>query len=118
MTTPIETQRQADLHKYGVGDYLDAEDYKPNEEVRVKVLDFLGRQEYTARDGTVKRAAMLKVEAEGVGVPQQFRWGIRNEKISARKFGIKEYSELVGRTLLLRVKVYKLGSGFELAGVR
>lgn len=113
----METQKQVDLHKFGVGDYCSADDYAENEIVKAKVLTFLGRQQYIARDGTPKSAGMYKVEAQGIGVPQQFRLGIKNEKLAAKRYGMKNYEDLVGKLLTLKVKKFQLGQGFVLMDI-
>lgn len=105
-------------HKFGIGDYLSADDYKVDEIITIKVVDFLGRQKYTARDNKEKMAGMYKIELPSMGVRQEFRLGIKNEKLVAKKYGIKSYEELVGRQLSLKVKSFQIANGFVVVGVK
>ena len=117
MENDTQTVSGQDGHKFGYGDYLSANDYAPDDLIKVHVRAFLGRQDYEDKNKRVKRAGMYRVVEELVDVPQEFRLGIKNEKIAAKKFGIKDYAELVDRTLTLKVKKFNVGNGFVLVDI-
>lgn len=109
----MENQTTTKQHIFGIGDYLSADDYAVDETVKAKVLTFEGRREYVSKDA-MKTAAILRVDA--MGIPQDFRFGIKNEKV-AKKLGINGYDELIGSTLVMKVKRFQLGSGFVLVDI-
>lgn len=93
-----------------------ADDYAAGATVKARVVEWIGRQEYVARDGQPKRAGMYKVDV-GNG-PQTFRFGIKNEKLAATKFRVGSYEELVKTTLVLEVRHFPMGAnGFVLKDI-
>ena len=112
METNIEPQ-----HKFGVPDYLNADLYNVDQIIEAKITDFLGRRGSANPKGDLKWSAYLKVLGPD-GIPQDFRLGIQNEMILAKKYGVKSYAELKGHTLQLQVKSYKFANGFILVGFK
>ena len=127
MTTPQQAGLQASAtgvaresteHRFGFGDFLSADDHPVGSEIQIKILEYLGRQEYTGKDGKPRSAGMYKAQADSVGIPQQWRLGIKNEKVAYQRFRIKSYEDLVGRTLVLKIAKFPMGNGFMLVNMR
>ena len=110
-----QTTQQIDTHRFGESDYITADPFEENETIKVKVLDFLGRREYVARDTTKKRAAYYKVDDKGAA--KEWRLGIKNEITLKKKFGVKSYEDLKGKWVTLVCKHYNLGNGFVITDV-
>ena len=104
-----------DNHIFGEPSYLSAELYQDGETITVKVVEFIGRVPYVARDGTNKRAGVYQV-VDKIGT-KEFRLGIKNEILLKHKYGLAKYEDLKGRNIQLQVKAYNLGKGFVLVGV-
>lgn len=110
------TLDQQDNHRFGESDYYDANDWAVGATPTVKCLSFIGRREYTTRDGSVKKSAYYSVDDRGM--PKDFRLGIKNERILAKKFKFTGYQELVGKEIKTEVVKYPLGNGFVITGVK
>jgi hypothetical protein len=93
-----ETQ---DGHRFGIRDRLVGQDYRMGEEIRAKVLDYLGRQDYLNFKGDTEKAGTFKVDA-GNG-PQLYKLGISDEVWIAKNYPIRSYADLKGKTLVLKV---------------
>ena len=111
-----DTMPTIDTHRFGESDYLNANDYEVGARVKVKVVDFLGRQDYDAYGGEKDRTGFYKVDDRGAH--KEFRFSQTNETLAAKKFGIKSYADLVGKYLTLSVKHYQQGNGFVLEDIR
>jgi hypothetical protein len=110
--------RESSEHRFGFGDFLSADDYAIGSEVSIKILEYIGRQEYTGKDGKPRSAGMYMAQTDSVGIPQQWRLGIKNEKVAYHRFHIRSYEELVGRTLVLKVAKFAMGNGFMLMNIK
>ena len=113
-----EEAREPSEHRFGFGDFLSADDYAVGSEIQIKILEYLGRQEYPGKDGKPRSAGMYKAQADSVGLPQQWRLGIKNEKVAYQRFRIRNYEDLVGRILVLKIAKFPMGNGFMLMNIR
>jgi len=101
-----------DIHIFGEKDYLDADELNVGATLKVKVLEYAGRRTYSDR-----WASYYIVQRED-GKKKFFRLSITNEQLLAKQFGMKDYADLVGKTLTLTVKHFKLGhNGFVITAV-
>jgi len=101
-----------DIHVFGEKDYLDADELDVGATLKVKVLEYIGRRTYADR-----WAPYYIVQRED-GKKKFFRLSITNEQLLAKQFGMKDYADLVGKTLTLTVKHFKLGhNGFIITAV-
>ena len=106
----MEETNDTETHRFGESDLLSGEDFTANQTVKVKVLKFLGRQKYKAKDGSERIAGFYSVD--DLGVTKRWRLGIENERTLKKKFAITSYEQLVGKSLSLLVKQFPMGRGF------
>jgi len=101
-----------DIHTFGEKDYLDADELGVGSTIKVTVLEYAGRRAYADR-----WAAYYVVQTEN-SKRKFFRLSISNEQVLAKFFGMKSYEALIGKTLTLTVKHFKLGhNGFVITQV-
>ena len=114
----MSTEKPQSEHRFGFSDYLDANDYEPGELVEGKVLAYLGRRTDENADGEIINNSYFRLDARGV--QQEFKLGMKNERILRKKHGVKAAAELIGKTLALKVKDYgaNFGNGFVVIGLK
>lgn len=114
----MQTDKPQSEHRFGFSDWLDANDYEPGEIVEAKALAYLGRREDENADGDITNNAYYKVDSRGV--QQEFKLGMKNERLLRKKHAVKGASELLGKTIVLKVKDYgaNFGNGFVVVGLK
>ena len=78
----------------------------------------MGRREDENADGEISNNAYYKLDARGVA--QEFKLGMKNERTLRKKHAVKSSNELIGKTLVLKVKDYgsNFGNGFIVVGLK
>lgn len=100
------------LPPFGESEYLSAASYQPGTKIKCKVVEFLGAQEYETTDGSKKTGAYYSVIVDST--PRKYRMSTSVQQALRDECKIKDYQGVVGKVLVLKVKKYGVGNGFEL----